>query len=287
MYAITGVTGHVGGAVAQELLAAGAPVRAVVRDPEKGRSWSEAGAEVAVADLADRTALAAALAGCRGAFVMLPTIPTGTDTDHRAMADSIGAAVAHSGVPHVVALSSIGADVPEGTGPVRWLHHLEKRLGETGAVLTCIRSPHFQEKVEDVLAAATGSGVYPVFADSADVAVPMVATRDVGAAAAESLLSPPEAGEVVDLDAPAYTEQQVADELAAVLGRPVRVVLVPRPGWLDALSGAGVPAPLAAELVELYAAEQRGLLQPRSDRRRRCTTTLDETLRRVVRTAAT
>lgn len=287
MYAITGVTGHVGGAVAQELLAAGAPVRAVVRDPEKGRSWSEAGAEVAVADLADRTALAAALAGCRGAFVMLPTIPTGTDTDHRAMADSIGAAVAHSGVPHVVALSSIGADVPEGTGPVRWLHHLEKRLGETGAVLTCIRSPHFQEKVEDVLAAATGSGVYPVFADSADVAVPMVATRDVGAAAAESLLSPPEAGEVVGLDAPAYTEQQVADELAAVLGRPVRVVLVPRPGWLDALSGAGVPAPLAAELVELYAAEQRGLLQPRSDRRRRCTTTLDETLRRVVRTAAT
>lgn len=287
MYAITGVTGHVGGAVAQELLAAGAPVRAVVRDPEKGRSWSEAGAEVAVADLADRTALAAALAGCRGAFIMLPTIPTGTDTDHRAMADSIGAAVAHSGVPHVVALSSIGADVPEGTGPVRWLHHLEKRLGETGAVLTCIRSPHFQEKVEDVLAAATGSGVYPVFADSADVAVPMVATRDVGAAAAESLLSPPEAGEVVDLDAPAYTEQQVADELAAVLGRPVRVVLVPRPGWLDALSGAGVPAPLAAELVELYAAEQRGLLQPRSDRRRRCTTTLDETLRRVVRTAAT
>jgi uncharacterized protein YbjT (DUF2867 family) len=287
MYAITGVTGHVGGAVAQELLAAGAPVRAVVRDPEKGRAWAEAGAEVAVADLADRTALAAVLAGCRGAFVMLPTIPTGTDTDHRAMADSIGAAVAHSGVPHVVALSSIGADVPEGTGPVRWLHHLEKRLGETGAVLTCIRSPHFQEKVEDVLAAATGSGVYPVLADSADVPVPMVATRDVGAAAAESLLSPPEAGEVVGLDAPAYTEQQVADELAAALGRPVRVVLVPRPGWLDALSGAGVPAPLAAELVELYAAEQRGLLQPRSDRLRRCTTTLDETLRRVVRTAVT
>ena len=146
-------------------------MRAVVRDPEKGQAWSEQGAEVAVADFTDRTALTAAFAGCRGAFVMLPTIPTATDADHRSMADSIAAAVADSGVPHVVALSSIGADLAEGTGPIRWLHHLESRLRETGAVLTAIRSPHFQEKVETVLGAATGAGVYPVFGDSADVPI--------------------------------------------------------------------------------------------------------------------
>jgi uncharacterized protein YbjT (DUF2867 family) len=283
MYAITGVTGHVGGAVARALLAAGAPVRAVVRDPEKGRAWSGSGAEVAVADFADRSTLTAALTGCRGAFVMLPTCPTGTDTDHRALADTIGAAVAGSGVPHVVALSSIGADLPEGTGPVRWLHHLENRLRETGAVLTAIRSPHFQEKVENVLDAATGAGVFPVLGD-ADTPIPMVATCDVGAAAAESLLASPREGEVVGLEAPSYTERQVAAELAAVLGRPLQVVTVPRPGWLAALTDAGVPAPLAAELVELQTAEESGLLQPRSDRSRRCATTLGETLRRIVGT---
>ena len=80
MYAITGVTGHVGGAAARELLAAGAPVRAVVRDPEKGQAWAALGAEVAVADFTDRTALAAALAGCRGAFVMLPDHPDRSPT---------------------------------------------------------------------------------------------------------------------------------------------------------------------------------------------------------------
>jgi uncharacterized protein YbjT (DUF2867 family) len=182
-------------------------------------------------------------------------------------------------------LSSIGADLPEGTGPVRWLHHLENRLRDTGTVLTALRSPHFQEKVETVLGAATGAGVYPVFGDTADIPVPMVATRDVGAAAAESLMSPPQVSEVIDLDAPGYTERQVADRLGVALGRPLRVVTIPRAGWLDALDGAGVPALLAAELVELYDAENHGLLQPCADRRRPCTTTLDETLLQIVQTA--
>jgi uncharacterized protein YbjT (DUF2867 family) len=285
MYAITGITGHVGGATARALLTAGAPVRAVVREPEKGRAWSEEGADVAVADFTDRTALTAALAGCRGAFVMLPTIATFTDADYRRMADSIAAAVAASGVPHVVMLSSIGADLAEGTGPIRWLHHLENRVREAGVLLTAIRSPHFQEKVEDVLGAATGAGVYPVFGESADVPTPMVATRDVGAAAAHALTAPPVASEVVDLEAPSYTERQVAEKLGALLGTTLDVVTVPRSGWLDALAGAGVPPLLAAELVALYDAESRGVLRPCGDRRHRCATELDDTLRHVVRNA--
>jgi uncharacterized protein YbjT (DUF2867 family) len=285
MYAITGVTGHVGRATARALLATGAPVRAVARDADRAGESIGRDVEVAVADFTDRTALAAALTGCRGAFVMLPTVATFTDTDHRRMADSIASAVADSGVEHVVMLSSIGADLADGNGPVRWLHHLENRLRETGALLTAIRSPHFQEKVEDVLEAATGAGVYPVFGDSADVPVPMAATRDVGAAAARALASPPPAGEVVDLEAPSYTERQVAEKLGELLGTALDVVTVPRAGWLDAMAGAGVPPLLAAELVGLYDADNRGLLRPRGDRRYRCTTGLDETLRHVVHTA--
>ncbi|MEV6488213.1 NAD(P)H-binding protein [Actinoplanes sp. NPDC051633] len=208
MYAITGITGHVGGAAADALIEAGAPVRAVVRNRDKGAAWQGRVTEVAVADFTDRTALTAALTGCRGAFVMLPTVATFTDADHRRMADSIAAAVAASGVSQVVMLSSIGADLAEGNGPIRWLHHLETGLRGSGAVLTLIRSPHFQEKVEDVLGAVRGAGIYPVLGESADVPVPMVATRDVGAAVAHALTAPPAVTEVVDLDAPAYTERR-------------------------------------------------------------------------------
>ena len=278
MYAITGTTGHVGGATARALHAAGEPVLQVVRDARKAGAWSDA----AVADLTDRSALAKAFTGCRGAFVLLPTLPDGGDAEHRAMGDAIAGAVAGSGVPHVVVLSSWGADLAGGTGPIRWLHHLENRLRETGAIVTAIRAPHFQEKAEDLLGAATGAGVYPVFGDSADVPVPMVATRDIGEAVAAALTNPPTASEVVDLDAPAYTERQVAEILGGLLGRDLHVVTVPQPAWLGTLTDAGIPPLLAAELVALYDAGNRGLLEPRGDRRQPCTTELAETLRAIV-----
>lgn len=200
---------------------------------------------------------------------------------------SIAGAVGDSGVAHVVMLSSVGADLAKGTGPVRWLHHLENRLRETGVRLTALRSPHFQEKAETVLDAALGEGIYPVFGEDADVPIPMVATRDIGKVAAESLLAPPSAGEAVDLLSPEYTERDVAGRLAAVLGKPLQVVTIPQAGWIDAMLDAGLPAPLAHELAALADAEQRGLLHPRGDRQHVCTTGIDETLRRVVEAAGT
>lgn len=286
MYAITAVTGHVGGAAARHLLAAGAAVRVTVRDPAQARAWTERGATVAIADFHDHAALTAALDGCHGAFVMLPTVPTASDADHRGIADSIATAVGDSRVRHVVVLSSVGAELAEGTGPIRWLHHLENRLSGTGAVVSALRSPHFQEKVEDVLPAATGAGIYPVFGESADIPTPMAATRDVGVAAAELLLTAPETSQVIDLEAPAYTERDVAETLGTVLGRTLEIVTIPRSGWPAALADAGVPPFLAAALTELFDAEQRGLLQPRGDRRVRCTTPLVDTLREVVLAAS-
>ncbi|MEV5828791.1 NAD(P)H-binding protein [Spirillospora sp. NPDC052242] len=285
MYTITGVTGHVGGATARELLNRDAPVRAVVRDPAKRAAWEERGARTAIADFHDERSLTEALKGSLGAFVMLPTIATAGDAGHRRLADSIAAAVAESEVPHVVLLSSIAADQAAGTGPIRWLHHLETRLRETGVRLSAIRPCHFQEKVETVLGAVVGEGVYPVFGETADAPTPMIATRDIGEVAAEALLAPPSRSEVVDLDGPAYSEQDVADRLAALLGRPLQVVTIPRDGWVDAMTESGLPVPFAHELAAMYDAEHRGLFRPCGDRRRTGTTPIDRTLRHVIEAA--
>ena len=284
MFAVTGVTGHVGGAAARELLAAGAPVRAIVRDPRMGREFADRGAEVAVADFTDPGGMAEALAGCAAAFVMLPVVPGLDGAGHRVLAGSIAEAVESSGVPHVVVLSSVGADLSEGTGPITWLHRLEERLRVSGATVTAIRSPHFQEKVEEVLEPAIHEGVYPVFGSSADVPIPMVATRDVGAAVARHLLEEPESSGVVGLEAPAYTEREVAEHLAGLIGRPaLQVVLIPREGWIEAMTGAGMSPLLAEELFGLYDAGEKGLLEPRGeDRRDRCETGIETTLRQVV-----
>lgn len=74
MYAITGITGQVGGVVADRLLAAGLPVRAVARDPGKAATWAARGCELAVADMADPNALTRAFSNVEGVFILIPPI---------------------------------------------------------------------------------------------------------------------------------------------------------------------------------------------------------------------
>lgn len=282
MYTITGVTGHVGAVVAKELLDRGRSVRVVLRDPVKRAHWERQEAQSVLMDFTDTQNLAEAFRGSDGVFAMLPVLPSLDEAGHRRLVDSIAEAIEASGVGHVVLLSSIGADLPDGTGPIRWLHDLEQQLAGTDAVVTAIRPCHYQEKVETVLDAVLHDGIYPVFADSADAPEPMIATRDVGKAATEALLAHPSRGESIDLIGPAYTERDVADRLSAILQKPIKLVTIPRDGWANAMVGAGVPEAFARELAALYAAGEDGLLQPRGDRQQRHSTPIEETLHRVI-----
>ena len=53
MFAVTGITGNVGGEVARNLLAAGHPVRGVVRETRKGETWATRGCDLVEADIND------------------------------------------------------------------------------------------------------------------------------------------------------------------------------------------------------------------------------------------
>src|SRR5690242_13128312 len=123
MFVVAGVTGHVGSVVAEQLLARGQKVKVIVRDAAKGAAWSRKGAEVAVGSLEDAASITAALRGASGFFTLLPPNFQAADFygAQRKTADSIAAAVKESGVPHVVLLSSIGADLSDGTGPIKGL----------------------------------------------------------------------------------------------------------------------------------------------------------------------
>src|ERR1700726_4612383 len=74
MFAITGITGKVGAAVARSLLSADQPVQAVVRDHSKGAAWAQLGCDIAVADMSDTAALTAAFEGAEGVFVVVPPV---------------------------------------------------------------------------------------------------------------------------------------------------------------------------------------------------------------------
>ncbi|CAB3806080.1 Quinone oxidoreductase 2 [Pararobbsia alpina] len=115
MYAITGITGKVGGAVARTLLAAGQPVRAVVRDAARARSWAERGCEVVTADMDDSASLTAAFEGTQGVFILPPSEfdPSPGFPEARAVIDAVRGALQSAAPGKVVGLSTIGAQATE------------------------------------------------------------------------------------------------------------------------------------------------------------------------------
>jgi uncharacterized protein YbjT (DUF2867 family) len=287
MFVISGATGHVGSVVAAELLAKKPRIRVIVRSPEKGAAWAKQGAEVAVGSLDDQAFLSGALrGGVEGFFAMSPPPPF-TTTDfyayQRELADAIAAAVGAAGVPHVVMLSSIGADLSSGNGPIRGLNYLENALRATGTTLTAIRACGFQENVGALVGVARTAGIYPNFAPSVDTKEPMIATRDIGTLAAESLLQRPAKGEIVDLQGPAYSANDLADKLGSTLGKRLQVVNVPQAEWVSTLTRAGLPQLFAEVYADMYAGFNSGRIRPVGDRLVQGRTPIDEVIQTVAR----
>ena len=281
-YVIAGATGHVGSVAAKELLSRNQSVKIIVRDAAKASDLQNSGASIAAGSLDKADFLSQALAGADGAFLMLPPDNRkkgeGFNSAQRRTAESIAAGVSDSRIPYVVLLSSIGADLEKGTGPIQFLHFFENKLRETGTKLAIIRAGSFQENIAAVVPAAVHAGIYPSFLPSLDASVPMIATRDIGHLAAELLLSPPENSEVIDLLGPAYSARDLCQKLSAALGKQLQLIDVPPERHVDTLVQAGIDREMAEIFAEMYAAIASGKLLPKGDRRATGDTSIDEVI---------
>ena len=255
MYAIAGATGHTGRVVAETLQAKGQPIRVVVRDEAKGAAWKGRGAEVAMASLDDEAALTHALSRVKGAYVLLPPDATTTDFfgSRARMVDAIGRAAVKAGLPHLVLLSSIGAQIPKGTGPIAALHHAERQFEKLGIGTTFVRASYFLENYGGAIPAAKNDGVMPSFLP-AHFTHPVVTTSDIGCTAAQALLDGPRGRRVIELSGPAdVTPSDVAAALAELLGRAVKVVEAPLAAVVPAFKSFGMSQHMAELYGEMYA----------------------------------
>jgi uncharacterized protein YbjT (DUF2867 family) len=247
MFAITGATGKVGGAVARTLLAAHQSIRVVVRDVRKGDAWSEQGAEVAVAETRDAAALAKAFAKADGAFVMLPSNfdPRPGFPEARALIDAIRAALAEARPAKVVVLSTIGADAQQ-PNLLNQLGLLEQALADLPMPITFLRAAWFMENASWDVGPARTDGVIQSYLQPLDKAFPMVATEDVGRTAAELLLETWDGHRVVELEGPSrVAPDDIAEAFAKALGWPVKARIVARDSWEKLFRSQGManPAP--------------------------------------------
>jgi uncharacterized protein YbjT (DUF2867 family) len=244
MFAVTGITGKVGAAVARSLLSADQPVRAVVRDRSRGAPWARLGCDIAVADLSDTEALAAAFAGTAGVFAMLPPVfdPAPGFPEALSFINPLSAALARAKPAKVVALSTIGANALQ-PNLLNVLGRLEEVLGALPMPVTFLRAAWFMENAAwDVDSAK--SGLIQSYLQPLDRAVPMISTDDVGRAAAALLQERWEGKRVVELEGPQrVSPNALAGAFAKALGTPVRAEAVPRAQWESIFRTQGMKHP--------------------------------------------
>jgi NAD(P)H dehydrogenase (quinone) len=245
MYTITGITGKVGGTLARTLLAAGQPVRGVVRDARKGEAWASRGCEVAVAEMEDASALAKAFSGATAVFILPPSEfdPEPGYPEAQAVIDSAVEALTAAKPAKVLCLSTIGADaVHDNLLSQRTM--LEAALRALPPQLTILRPAWFIDNVAWDLASARETGVIHSFLQPTDKAFPMVAAEDVGRVAAELIQADWTGVRVVELEGPRrLAPNDLADAFASAMGKPVRAVPVPRDSWDGLFRSQGMSNP--------------------------------------------
>jgi NAD(P)H dehydrogenase (quinone) len=230
MYAIIGITGHVGRVAANLLLEKKLPVRAVLRNPVKGGEWKTKGAEIAIAELHDAEGLENAFKNTSGVFVMTPPLFNSNDplSDHNQMLDALVSAIKKAKPKKIVYLSSVGAHLENGTGAIRKLYDMEQALQTLDIPTAGIRAAWFMENFKGSIAFAKESGKLPSFLNPLDLSIPMVSTNDIGKLAAVLLDGNWEGHRIIELAGPcSYSAKDVAYVLSYQLGKPVDAEAIP------------------------------------------------------------
>jgi len=256
MHIVLGATGHVGGATADHLLADGAPVTVVSRSADTREDWERRGARFAQVDVLDVDALRALFRTGTRAFLLNPPADPATDTDveERRTVAAILAALHGSGLQHVVAESTMGAQPGTRIGDLSVLYGFEQGLRAQSVPATVIRAAYYMSNwdmaLSDVQAHGRLDSMFP-----ADFRLAMVAPRDLGATAARLLTGPiPASMAVYEVEGrAAHTPRDVAGAFAQALGRPVEVAVTPRERWIDTYRAIGFSAAAADAYARMTA----------------------------------
>ena len=268
MYVISGASGNTGSIIANSLLSRGKKVRVIGRDAGRLQSFVRKGAEAFTADLSDAAALTKVFSGASAAYLMLPPITSREDQERES--DAIAKGVKESGLRYAVHLSSYGAHVPEGTGPVTGLHNAEQKLNAiNGLNVLNLRAGYFMENNLAAIGTIQKMGVF-AHVLLPDLKMPMIATRDVGDYAAQRLLDLDFSGKQTRelLGERELTMTEVTAVIRRGIGKPdLRYVQLSYEQMQQGLMQMGFSPKKAAVYIEMFTAVNIGVLaaqEPRS-----------------------
>ncbi|HEY3901045.1 MAG TPA: NmrA family NAD(P)-binding protein [Chthoniobacter sp.] len=254
IYAIMGITGQVGGAIARALLRDGKSLRGIVRDKSRAAHWTEQGVELVSAEATDAASLEAAFRDVDGVFAMLPPAfaPAPGFPDARAQIAALHQALEAVRPNRVVTLSSIGAQQDHGLGLITQLHMLEQELGTLPVPNAFVRPGWFLENSLWDVAPARERGRIDAYLAPLDRPFPMVATEDIGQLVAATLQQEWSGLRYLELEGPRrYSQIDAAQTFARLLGKPVTAVPVPREQWPATFEAQGTAPDRTSARIEM------------------------------------
>jgi uncharacterized protein YbjT (DUF2867 family) len=270
-FVVCGATGKIGFRIAENLLAAGVTVRIIGRERVRLGPLASKGAESWPGDIGDTAFLEKAFSGARGAFILIP--PRYDAPDIREYQDRLGAslvaALSKAKVPRIVALSSIGAHLDKGTGPILGLHDLETRLGTLkDAEVVCLRPAYFMENHLWSIPLIQNQGINgsPI---RGDVPLPMIATEDIADATARLFVEGVFHGhEIRYLLGPRdLTISEATRIIGEAIGKPgLKYVQFSEEDARKTLAGAGMSASVLEAMLEMQRGFNAGIVRPTRER---------------------
>ncbi|UCH84151.1 MAG: NAD(P)H-binding protein [Candidatus Latescibacterota bacterium] len=259
--AVNTPTGNIGRGLCERLLNAGVELVLLARSPEKVEHLADRGAVVYKGDLEDADFVVNATKNIDVLFWLTP--PNYATDDLRGhqnvLADIVVRAVNENNIPRVIDLSSVGAHLSEGTGPIAGLGDVERKLEQTDAQVTHLRPGFFMENYfMSAETIASQNAVFLPMEGSAKMA--MIATDDIAKVAAERILDKKWSDRtVIELVGPSdVTFENAAKTIGDALGREVNHVTTTLAQTRDALTGMGVPSSTADLFLEMYGAFNSG-----------------------------
>jgi uncharacterized protein YbjT (DUF2867 family) len=267
MHIVLGGTGHIGSAVANALLRRREQVTVVGRNREKMRPLQARGADIAIADVHDSEGLKRVYRCGDRLFLLNPPADPSTDVaqEERKTVASMLRALDGSGIRKIVAESTFGAQPGEQIGDLGVLFELEQGLKQCGIPSTIIRGAYYMSNWDGALESAKSEGVIQTFFP-VDLALPMVAPKDIGEFAAQRMLGPIDQTGLVHVEGPArYSSAQVAAAFASVLKREVKAATIAESDWPATLTQLGYSDAAATSFMNMTRIAREGDFPPAAD----------------------
>lgn len=262
-FVITGGAGNISQPLAKILLQAGHQVTVIGRNAANLQSLVNDGATAAIGTVEDIPFLTQTFTGADAVYTMVP--PIHATTDWKAHIGQIGknyaAAIRESGVKYVVNLSSVGAHLAEGVGPVSGLYRAEKALNSlTETAILHLRPPYFYNNLLANIGMIQGMGMIGANFSVSEKKFALVAPSDIADVAAEALQSRSFSGHSVRyLASDLVSTDAIAAVLGSAIGKPdLTWTLFTDEQALGGMLQAGLPEEMAKNYAEMNHAIQTG-----------------------------